>query len=169
MNQKHTQSPIRHIIAYIPVTLYIISAGILAIIAAALLFEGVETTVSALTTGRITETTAEIYSIFFHAATAIALLESVQIFIVEHKFASEMLLLAGVAEIIRHILIFDLQNLSEGNILTSGLLLGIFIIGILVIQILKQRNAKKKPKRRQRTDYQHRAISIKAGIIKLFS
>lgn len=60
------------------VYIYIISAGIHAIIAAALLFEWIETTISAPGTGFIAESTTEIFGSLFHVATAIALLVSIE-------------------------------------------------------------------------------------------
>ena len=146
---KHSRKATRigAVISFLPIVLYVISAGILAVIAAALLFEGIEITISALTSGAITEESTDIYGALFHAATAIALLETIEVYFRSHRFALEVLFLAGVAEVIRHILIYDLKGISEGDILTSGVLLGGLIAGVLITRNLQGRN----PVRNQNT------------------
>ena len=108
--------------SYIPAVFYVISAGVLAIIAASLLYEGITITVNALSSETITRQTTEIFTVIFHAATAIALLETVGLYFKSHRIAIEGLLLAGVAELIRHILVYDINGINPGDFISLVIL-----------------------------------------------
>ena len=124
------------IISSIPVLLYVVSAGILGITASFLLYEGILSTIHAIQTETLSSSSSEIYSAFFHAATAIALLETIEVFFRTHKVVVEVLLLAGIAEVIRHILVYDIADIAHGDISTSLVLIAGLIGGILVYQHL---------------------------------
>jgi uncharacterized membrane protein (DUF373 family) len=158
MRQTEKSSPIGLFITFLTVGLYVISAGILAIIAAALLFEGIESTLFALSGGVLADSSTEIFGFLFHAATAIALLETIEVYFRSHRFAVEALFLAGIAEVVRHILIYDLQNIPEGDLLTSGILLGGLIAGILVTRLVQNRNVRKDRKSRSRSSVQNQGF-----------
>lgn len=156
MNQNVQVPQIGNILSYLPVVLYVVSAGILTIIAASLLFEGVVSTWSAIQTESLSYASGEIFSALFHAATAIALLETIEVFFRTHRLVVEVLFLAGIAEVIRHILVYDIAGIAKGDITTSLVLLGGLIIGIIVYQqlshhtgIIHYSGKTKKPTRKQ--------------------
>lgn len=159
MNTISHTNKISTVLSSLPVVLYVVSAGILAIIAAFLLFEGLQSTLHAIQTETLSSSSAEIYSALFHAATAIALLETIEVFFRTHRIVVEVLFLAGIAEVIRHILVYDIAGITKGDITTSLMLIGGLIAGILVYQHLshtstfrnnsgKMRKHVKKPVRR---------------------
>ena len=53
-----------------------------------------------------------------------------------NKVVVEVLLLAGIAEVIRHILVYDIADIAHGDISTSLVLIAGLIGGILVYQHL---------------------------------
>lgn len=140
MKQNVKTPRIGSILSYLPVGLYVVSAGILTLIAASLLFEGIQSTFTAIQTETLAGSSAEIYNALFHAATAIALLETIEVFFRTRRLVFEVLFLAGIAEVIRHILVYDLADIAQGDITTSLLLLGGLIAGIYLYQHLSRRN-----------------------------
>ena len=139
MSQILHPSRIGSILSYLPVVLYVVSAGILTIIAASLLFEGIQSTFIAIQTETLAKSSTGIYSALFHAATAIALLETIEVFFRTRHLVVEVLFLAGIAEVIRHILIYDIAGITKGDITTSLVLLGGLIVGICIYQHFSHR------------------------------
>jgi hypothetical protein len=143
MNTHSRHNKIGSIISSLPVALYVVSAGILAIIAAFLLYEGILSTLHAIQTDTLSSSSAEIYSALFHAGTAIALLETIEVFFRTHRIVVEVLFLAGLAEVIRHILVYDIAGIAHGDITTSLYLIGGLIAGILIYQHLTHKTTQK--------------------------
>ena len=143
MNANARSHPIGTLISSLPTVLYVVSAGILAVIAAFLLYEGILSTLQAIQTDTLSSSSAEIYSALFHAATAIALLETIEVFFRTHRIVVEVLFLAGLAEVIRHILVYDIAGIAHGDIFTTLILIAGLIGGILIYQHLSHTTHKK--------------------------
>jgi uncharacterized membrane protein (DUF373 family) len=166
MNQNLESTRIGNVFSYLPVALYVISAGILTIIAAFLLFEGIQSTLSAIQTETLTSSSGEIFNALFHAATAIALLETIEVFFRTHRLVVEVLFLAGIAEVIRHILVYDIAGIAKGDITASLVLLGGLITGILLYQHLSHKfgffnypvKSEKRARKRNRKEYPVRGV-----------
>ncbi|HWQ66751.1 MAG TPA: phosphate-starvation-inducible PsiE family protein [Methanospirillum sp.] len=132
MNHNVNHSRIGTLLAFLPVALYVVSAAILTVIAAALLFESGNSAFIAIKTESLSHASPEIYSALFHAATAIALLETIEVFFRTHRLVIEVLFLAGIAEVIRYILVYDLPNAGNGG--HALIILIVLVLGIIGYQ-----------------------------------
>ena len=118
-------------ISWVPTGLYIIVAFILVVAALVSLYDAGLITVRMITSqefilGR------DVFIALFHAITAIVLIETTIIFFRTKHLAVQSLLIAGLTEMIRHILIYDVMAMDPLHIVSLVSIMSVLIAGIVL-------------------------------------
>lgn len=122
---------IASVITYIPIILYLVIALILTILATYSVMSALHLTFDMVGLHEATVGSKEILIEVFHAITAIVLIETILVFFRTKHLAVQTLLVAGLTEMIRHILIFDVNSMEPMHIIALVGVIGVLIAGIV--------------------------------------
>lgn len=118
-------------ISWIPTGLYILVALILIVVALVSLYDAGSITVQMIVS-REFALERDVFIALFHAITAIVLIETTIVFFRTKHLAIQTLLIAGLTEMIRHLLIYDVTTMDPPHILSLVSVMAVLIAGIVV-------------------------------------
>lgn len=118
-------------IARTPTWLYIIVAGILIVAAILSLYEAGTLSMLLIRTQDFSLGKGVLIALF-HAITAIVLLETTIVFFRTAHLAVQTLLIAGLTESIRHVLVYDVMTMDPMHIFALVSVIAVLIAGIVM-------------------------------------
>jgi uncharacterized membrane protein (DUF373 family) len=122
-------------ISWIPVGLYLGIALILAIVGILSLYQAGTVTYQMVSSGHFNEGGAQlVFVAVFQAITAIVLFETTVVFLKTEHLAVQTLLIAGLTETIRHILVFDIGTMEPLHLFSLVAIMGVLIAGIVLLR-----------------------------------
>lgn len=118
-------------ISWVPTGLYILVAVILIVVALVSLYEAGLITVQMIVS-REFALERDVFIALFHAITAIVLIETTIVFFRTKHLAIQTLLIAGLTEMIRHLLIYDVTTMDPPHIFSLVSVMTVLIAGIVL-------------------------------------
>lgn len=118
-------------ISWVPTGLYILVALILIVVALVSLYDAGLITVQMIVS-REFALERDIFIALFHAITAIVLIETTIVFFRTKHLAIQTLLIAGLTEMIRHLLIYDVTTMDPLHILSLVSVMAVLIAGVVL-------------------------------------
>lgn len=118
-------------ISWVPTGLYILVALILIVVALVSLYDAGLITVQMIVS-REFALERDIFIALFHAITAIVLIETTIVFFRTKHLAVQTLLIAGLTEMVRHLLIYDVTTMDPPHILSLVSVMAVLIAGVVL-------------------------------------
>jgi hypothetical protein len=118
-------------ISWVPTGLYIIVAFILVVAALVSLYDAGLITVRMIASKEFA-LGRDVFIALFHAITAIVLIETTIVFFRTKHLAVQTLLIAGLTEMIRHVLIYDVMTMDPLHIFSLVSIMTVLIAGIVL-------------------------------------
>lgn len=122
-------------LSWIPVGLYLGIALILSAVAVWSLYQAVVLTYVMFSSGTFNQESAQlVFVAVFQTITAIVLFETTVVFFKTKHIAVQTLLIAGLTETIRHILIFDVGKMEALHLFSLVAIMAVLIAGIVLLR-----------------------------------